>query len=681
MNQVERKVAEMNLEQEKKSEEEIVETDGGQEVSDDKEKQELVEAPEEVKADTEVEDVEATETDIQAEGGEETHQEEEVQQDTETEAEATTIPEEIGDNQEGLEKDDVQGEATGSEIPDDDTLVFYTSIIEKGKEFAALTDWALASNELANLSLQIESGPDSSNEQIKALITEFEGLKSDFESRKKEHYEELNRKREENLVKKKELLKELADIVNNEKWTATREISQISNKWEHIKLLPHSEVDALNERFKAFIDEFESHKVDRLVKKLEKEEENLTMKLLLLDKLDELNKESDNEKVDFEALNKKFDELIFQWRKIGRVPIERNEGVWDRFNGAQDTFNQLRYKHDKEYRKQVEKALEKKKKLIAEAETLVDDENIAEAARKVNKLHKLWKKTPNLPQKDENELWDAFKAATDAFNDKKSENLEVLRDQEQKNLEAKTRLIEKAEQLKETDDFEAGHRSMQALMEEWKKIGPVPRKKSSKIWKKFKSSMDSFYEHRRDHFKEIRGEQKGNLTVKKEIIEKLHALAEHEDPAKAVGEAKKLQEQFKKAGHVPIKQKNKIWKQYREACDAVYERYRSIGSDLGMERKLASQGVEPENRKQVIALQKEQSNLRKEISKLESESIHYEEAKTYFKPTNKGSKLRDEIQGKIDKAEKDLAKKQERLVKIKRELDLLTKQPHSESEE
>lgn len=681
MNQVERKVAVMNLEQEKKPEEEIAETDGGQEVPEGKEKQEVEEVFEEIKADTEVENPEAINMDTEVEAGEEVHQPEEVQQVEDADTNVESAPEDSEENWEESESGNVEQVDADSEEPDEEALTFYTSIVEKAKEFAALTDWALASNELANLSLQIESGPDSSNEQIKALLAKFENLKSDFESRKKEHYEELNRKREENLVKKKELLKELADIVNNEKWTATREISQISNKWEHIKLLPHSEVDSLNERFKAFIDEFESHKVDRLVKKLEKEEENLTMKLLLLDKLDELNKESDNEKVDFEALNKRFDELLSQWRKIGRVPIDRNEGVWDRFNEAQDTFNQLRYKHDKEYRKLVERALEKKKKLIAEAETLVDDENIAEAARKVNKLHKQWKKTPNLPQKDENELWDAFKAATDAFNDKKSENLEVLRDQEQKNLEAKIKLIEKAEQLKETDDFEAGHKAMQALMGEWKKIGPVPRKKSSKIWKKFKASMDTFYEHRREHFKEIRGEQKDNLAVKKEIIEKLQKLAEHEDPAKAVGEAKKLQEQFKKAGHVPIKQKNKVWKQYREACDAVYERYRSLGSDLGMERKLASQGVVPENRKQVIELQKEQSNLKKEISKLESESIQYEEAKTYFKPTNKGNKLRDELQDKIDKAEKDLTKKQERLAEIKRELDLLTKQPQPESEE
>ena len=167
-----------------------------------------------------------------------------------------------------------------------------------------------------------------------------------MKSVKKAHYEELNKKREENLVKKKDLLKEFAAIVNEEKWSATKEVAQIKNKWEHIKQVPHNEIEALNERFEALMKEFESHKVDRLVKKLQKEEENLTLKLLILDKMDALNQKSNTEEADFNALNEEFEDLLSQWRKIGRVPVEKNEGVWDRFNAAQDVFNELRFKHE-----------------------------------------------------------------------------------------------------------------------------------------------------------------------------------------------------------------------------------------------------------------------------------------------------------------------------------------------
>lgn len=570
------------------------------------------------------------------------------------------------------ESDNTEEEKEVSESDTEDVVAFYTKILSKIKEVLETKDWGLISNEFSNLSLHIGEGPDP-DEESKAILKEFDELRSDFEERKKAHYEELNKKREENLKKKKDLLKEFGEIINTENWTATKEVSRLKNSWDRITQIPRDEVEGLNERFDSFMKEFESHKVDRLVKKLEKEEDNLTVKLLLLDKMEALNEKSDNEKADFKALTKEFDDLHHQWRKIGRVPNEKNQMIWDRFNAAEDAFNTLRFKNDKEYRAKIEKSLQKKKKLIDEAEALVDNENIAKAARRVNKLHNAWKKTGNLPQKDENELWDKFKAATDAFNEKKSENIDVLREQEEINYAKKLELIEAAESVQDTDDFDKGHQKMQNLMKEWKKIGPVQRKKSSKIWKKFKAAMDVFYEKRRDHFKDRRGEEKENLEKKKTILSKLKELGDHEDPAKAVEEAKKLQEEFKNAGYVPIKSKNKIWKQYREACDVIYERFRSSGSDLGMERELASEGVEPADRKQVIKLRKEKSAIKKDVSKLEAESIQYEEAKTYFKPTNKGNKLRDELQEKIDKVGTKLDEKQQRISEINRELkDLMS---------
>lgn len=549
---------------------------------------------------------------------------------------------------------------------------FYVDIVKKAKEFVESTDWAFVSNELANLNLHIEEGPAPDTEESKNLIKEFGEIRASFEVRKREHYEALNKKREENLVKKKELLKEFTDIINNERWTATKEVAQISNKWDQIKQLPQNEVEALNERFAALITEFEDHKVDRLVKKLQKEEENLTLKLVLQDKMDAIIAQCESEESNFDALNKELDDLITQWRKVGRVPVEKNESVWERFNNTVDNFNNLRFKYDKQYRKAIEKALEHKKKLVADAEQLIDQEDIAEASRRVNKLHKAWKKTKSLPQKDENELWEKFKAATDAFNEKKAENMDVLREQEQENLELKLELIEKAESIQHTEDYEAGHKVMQLLMDEWKKIGPVPRKKSSKIWKNFKAAMDVFYEERRDHFKDIRKDQKDNLGLKKDIIDKLAELGKHEDPAKAVEEAKALQEEFKKIGHVPLKSKNKVWKQYREVCDIIYDRFRAMGADLGMERKLASQGVEPKDRKQVIKLEKELNQIKKDIHRLEAEAIQYEEAQTYFKPTKKGNKLLDELQEKIEKAHNQLDEKKKRVNKIEIEIENLT---------
>lgn len=568
----------------------------------------------------------------------------------------------------------VPAEEEGStpEDTEEDHLPYYTEILERAKELVVQEDWAFVTTELANLSQQISEGPESSDEKVRGLISGFEDLRNDFEARKQAHYDEVNRKKQENLEKKKSLLKELSDIISNENWTATKEVGRIRSKWESVKMLPQGEKEALENRFEELLQEFDDHKVDRLVKKLQKEEENLELKLLLLDKMESTTKKLGEDDADFKALDKQFNDLLTQWRKVGRVPSDKNDAVWQRFNDAQDAFNTFRLKFDKGYRKKIEKSLSKKKNLIREAEALVDMDNIAKAARKVNKLHKAWKKTGNLPQKDENELWDQFKAATDAFNQKKSDNIDVLREQEEKNYEKKKELISQASEIKSTDNFDEGHQSMQKLMDQWKKIGPVPRKKSSKIWKKFKAEMDEFYDRRRDYYKDQRKDHKENLAKKNEILEKLRELGKHEDPALAVEEAKKLQQAFKDAGHVPIKVKNKIWKEYREACDVIYDRYRALGSDLGRERKLAAEGIDPESRKEIIKYEKEVSKLKKEVSHMESEIIQWKEAKTRFKPTGKGNQFIDDLQNKIDKAEAELEDKEERIYELNKQIDLAT---------
>lgn len=575
-------------------------------------------------------------------------------------------------SEESKDEEVAESEVITSEEDEDsevDAVSFYKDIAAKAEELVKKDDWAFVSNEFANLALHLSDGPDSSDDEAKAAIQSFNELRDDFEARRKAHYEELNKRKEANLAAKKELLQQLNTIISEEKWTETKRVSQIKGKWESIKLLPHGEIDALNERFEALLEEFESHKVDRLVKKLEKEEENFTLKLVILEKMDAVNAKANSADVDFEELNHEFQDLLVQWRKIGRVPAEKNQQTWDHFNNAQDTFNALRFKHDKKYRQSVERALEKKKKLIAEAEALIDDDSIADAARRVNKLHKAWKKTGNLPQKEENELWDKFKAATDAFNERKAENLDQLREEEQKNYTAKLALIQRAKEVQDLENYDEGHKKLQQLMEEWKAIGPVPRKKSSKIWKQFKEAMDAFYNQRREHYKSVRKDQKENYNQKKEIIDKLRELADADDPAKAVEEAKKLQAQFKNIGHVPLKFKNKVWKEYREVCDTIYDNFRASGSDLGMERKLASEGVDPGSRKEIIKYQKQLEQLRKDVSKLESEMIQFEEAKTYFKPTNKGNKLRDELQNKVDDAAEKIASKKNTISELVRKIN------------
>ena len=573
---------------------------------------------------------------------------------TETEGESETA---------GTAQDDAEEE---EESPEE----YYQSLLKKAEEIADLDDWSYVSVEFDLIDNQWQEGPDPGDADISEIRSKIDDLRNAFEEKKKEHYEEQKKQRLQNLEKKKDLLRQLSEIVDNKEWTKTREVGKIRSRWDHIKSLPSGESEKLQPRFDTLLATFDEHKVDRLVKQKQQEEDNLTGKLIILEKMESFLKGLDK-KSDWKEMDKQFGELTRQFRKIGRVPSEKNQEIWDHYHSVQDEFHSLRFKHDSEYRNEIEKYLDKKKKLIHEAEALLDSEDLADAARQVNKLHRRWKKVGNLPQKDENEMWDRFKAATDAFNQKKADNADLLKQQEEENYEEKLTLIEEADKLKESEEWDSAHKQFQKLMDRWKEIGPVPKRKSGKIWKKFKGAMDTFYDRRRDHFKEVKEERKDNLKEKEQILESLAELKTHEDPIEAVELAKPLQEEFKKAGYVPIKHKNRLWKEYREICDVIYDRFRAAKAAVDVVGRKNLDQFSADDIADIRDKQSEANKLRKQISKLNGELIQMKESLSYFKPSGSGSSLLDDVKKRIQKAEEDLNNKEAKLADLEVEIDKL----------
>ena len=581
---------------------------------------------------------------------------------------ADSIEPEIEENAEPVIEDAETEAEPDTEESESAEVSYYSDLAEKAESLLNLSDWALATMEFENIDHLWNEGPDLEGVDLQPYREKINQFRVNLEEKKKAHYELQKKIREENLGKKKDLLKEFKQIIDDKKWSHTRDVARIRNRWEKIKPIPAEETEKLEESFAAFLSTFDEHKVDRLVKKKQEEEDNLTVKLVILEKMEAFI-EGIDEKSDWKGLDTKLSEFVRQFRKIGRIPSEKNQETWDRFYEAQDTFHSMRFKYDANYRKEIEKFLSKKKKLIDEAEALVDSDDLADAAREVNKLHRRWKKIGNLPQKDENEMWDRFKAATDAFNEKKSKNIDELRDQEEENYNEKLKLIEKAIAIQDSEEWESTHSEYQKLMAEWKKIGPVPRKKSGKIWKKFKGAMDHFYDRRRDYFKEVKEERKDNLKEKDEIINQLKALSNHDDPVEAVELAKPLQEEFKKAGYVPIKHKNRLWKEYREACDVIYDRFRTAKSAVEI---VGRENVDQFSDKDLSNIKKKQdqvNSLRKQISKQSSDLIQMKESLSYFKTSKGGSSILDDAKKRIEASEKEIAAKEEQLNKLEVEID------------
>lgn len=561
-----------------------------------------------------------------------------------------------------------------SEVADNssDTKSYYSALADKAETLLEIKEWGQAFKELDLIDENWNDGPEHGDVPVKEFRDRINAVRAEIEKRKAEYQEKQAQQRLQNLEKKKSLLENFSEIVTGEKWDAEKEVKRIKSKWDQIRALPHGEGEKLQEKFDKLNSVFDEHKVDQLVKKLQIEEENLAGKMIVLDKMDQFVKSLEGKKEGWANYEKELNTLDKQWRKIGRIPLEKTQETWDRYHKAHQAFHDLRFKEDEAYRKSIEKFLSQKKQLIAEAEALVDIEDLAEASRKVNKLHRRWKKIGNLPQIEENELWDRFKAASDAFNQKKADNIDVLRDQEEDNLKEKMDLIAAAEKLKDSEEWEETHKELQNLMNRWKDIGPVPKRKSGKIWKKFKGAMDAFYEKRRDHFKDVKEERKDNLKEKKQVIDELKALQSHENPIEAVELAKPLQEKFKEAGYVPLKYKNKLWKDYREACDVIYERFRAVKSAADVVGKENVGDFSADDIADIRKKQKEADNLRKQIKKMSDEVLQMKESLSYFK-ASKGSTVLEDAHARIADMEKKIDKNEDALAVLEKEIDLMMK--------
>ncbi len=550
---------------------------------------------------------------------------------------------------------------------------FYKKLTKQARELAKKETWSTTEKKLDELSKRWSSGPktdeEEEEEKIKDLFYKFTKATEAFENRKKEHFKKREKQKKENLSSKKIILKDLQKIVDDENWSAKGKVKNIQKRWQNISAVPQNATEDLKAEYERLIKEFKSHKLDNLVEKRQKQQDNLMLKMIVLDKMEKVIADMNEQTTNWKKVDSDFDDLTKQWKKIGRVPREKANKTWSRYKTAQDNYYDAKYKYDKEHQKKVDKFSAKKKKLCRQAEGLVDQESLLKASRKVNKLHQRWKKAGNLHQRKEDKLWDRFKAAIDAFNQKKADNIEHIQEQEEANYQKKQSLIAEAKDLKETTDWKKGHKQMQELMGRWKKSGPVSPKQSNKLWKQFKGAMDVFYDRRRNFFKESKKRQKENLKEKEDLLEKLRELGRHEDPIEAVNKAKPLQAKFKEVGYVPIKKKNEMWKRYRETCDVIYNRYRAAKSGDKFDKELAKAKLGHEQRSKIQQIRKKHKKVEKEVKELKEEVLQFQESKSYFTSSDEDNPLLKEMQQKIDKAQAKLDSKQDRLAALNHEME------------
>lgn len=550
---------------------------------------------------------------------------------------------------------------------------FYTDLVQKAQELKSNTDWQHVALEFENIRLKWSEGPEIDADRKKELFASINAASDEFAQARKEHYEKQQERKKINFERREGHLEKLRSIVQSKKWSAFNEVYSLQRKFEEIRPLP-ANADVQNEEFHRLLDQFNEGKVEYLVKVRQKEEENLFIKLTILDKMESIIKSISKDTSDWKAVELQIEDLSDQWKKVGRVVKEKSDDVWERFKSLRDNYFSAKMEHNADYRGELEKNLKLKTQLCEKAEALLNEPDLAIASKDMNLLNKRWKEVGPVAREHSDQVWERFKTANDKFSEIRNSNLDTIRDLEQKNLEAKEALCEKAEKIADSDGAEEQREIIEKLFQEWNAIGPIPKRKTKKVWNRFKKAIDNIQDQRRNFFKQQRIEQKDNLTKKREIIEKIAQLSTAEDLESSVQTVKDLQAEFQSVGFVPIKQKNKVWDEYRKACDAFFKALRASASPGSHDTHTHSQARQSDSgsRSELKAKQSELFRLKKECDRLNDTILQYADSKTYIKPNKKGMVLMEEIQQKIDTAKAELNEKSEELDRLRQEIEALS---------
>ncbi len=332
-------------------------------------------------------------------------------------------------------------------------------------------------------------------------------------------------------------------------------------------------VDAAEVRLKDLFKFYRKERDEYIASLESQKEENLKLKLAVIEELKELVNSDETINHTFT----RFRELQQRWKDIGLVPLQNVKDLWETYNLHTENFYNF-IKINKELRDlDLKKNLAAKTELCEEAEVLCTETSIVEAFRKLQKLHEQWHETGPVANEFKEALWERFRAASSRINKLHQEHFESLKSEQVANLELKTKLCEQteellAEMLSVRKDWNKASDKLLELQKVWKSIGFAPKKDNNRIYERFRTACDKFFEAKREYYSSAKSEMDHNLELKTELCEAAESLQTSEDWKSATDSILELQAKWKSIGAVPRRYSDQIWKRFRAACDTFFTR-------------------------------------------------------------------------------------------------------------
>lgn len=565
-------------------------------------------------------------------------------------------------------------EQTAADVqPVENTKVYKTKqeVVERLKEIAA-SDEAPVKDEIdllktvfyklhiaereARLKEYIDGGgnpetyqvvPDQDEETFKAQMAVIREKRAQI-------MQQQEAEKQANLEKKLEIIEKIKAMATSpdEAGKSYNEFKELQQQWKDIKNVPADKANELWRNYQLYVEQF----YDLLKLNSEAREydfkKNLEMKTKLCEAAEKLADEEDVISA-FHQLQ----ELHQQYREIGPVAKELREEVWARFKAASTVINKRHQQHFEDLRAKEEENLARKTALCEKVEELGKAENKGAAdwekrSKEIIDIQNEWKTIGFAPQKMNVKIFERFRAACDDFFGRKAEYFKVLKVTFSENIEKKKALVEKAQALADSTDWKATSDKLIALQKEWKTVGMVPKKLGDQLWQEFLGACNKFFEARNAAGAGQRNEEHANLEKKKGIIEQLKALAEN--AAEATKEkVQALTEEYNKVGHVPYKEKDKLYEAYHEVLDRIYKelnistKRRRLNDFKANIKNVAKRGEE--------ALDNERGRLARRFEQLKQEIQTYENNLGFLNASSKkGNSLIDEMNRKVQHLRDDL---------------------------
>ena len=508
----------------------------------------------------------------------------------------------------------------------------------------------------AQLKAYIEGGGDPEQYQITPDETEeaFKAEMGIIKEKRAKLLKEQEAEKQENLTKKLAIIEQIKGMITTpeEANKSYKEFQALQQQWREIKNVPAEKANELWRNYQLYVEQF----YDMLRLNSEARELDFKKNLEAKTRLCEIAENLANEDDIISAFHQ-LQKLHQEYREIGPVAKEQREEIWNRFKAASTVINKRHQQHFEGVRAKEEDNLARKTALCEKVEAIAAEENKGSGdwekhTKQIIELQTEWKTIGFAPQKMNVKIFERFRAACDDFFGRKAEYFRNLKDVFKENAEKKRALIEKAKALQDSTDWKSTSDKFVALQKEWKTIGMVPKKLGDQLWAEFLGACNKFFEARKAAGAGQHSEEHANLSKKREVIEKLKAVAE-EAGENVQEKVQTLVEEYNAIGHVPFKEKDKIYEEYHAVLDKLYK-------DLNISVAKKRLSNFKQNLKQVAergesALDNERARLFRQYEAIKQEVQTYENNLGFLNASSKkGNSLIDEMNRKVQKLKDDM---------------------------